>query len=45
MVLDKCYDKKGKEIPIDAHIEKFQELSDFLTKVVQNIKTKKSKTT
>lgn len=40
MVLDKCYDKDGKEIPKGTQIEKFKELSDFLTRIVQNIRAK-----
>lgn len=45
MVLDKCYDKNGKEIPRGTQLEKCKELSDFLTKIVQNLKTKTNKTT
>lgn len=37
MILNKCYDKNGKEIPPGTQIEKFKELSDFLTKVVQGL--------
>lgn len=45
MILDKCYDKDGNELSNDTHIENFQELSDFLTKIVQNLIAQSSKNT
>ena len=38
MILDKCYDKNGNEIPQDYCAKEFKELSDFLTKIVCYLK-------
>lgn len=45
MEVVKRYDKDGNEIPKDYKAEKFQELSDFLTRIVQNILTRQLKNT
>lgn len=31
MILDKCYDKNGNEIPPDYKVKEFKPLQDFLT--------------